>query len=246
MKSGLVAASRKERWPEDFTHKGHIKTGRVPKESAYYLKDYHNDIRYAIAGGCFQLHGQEGLLQGLEVTKKTDPMPISNAGKKLNWGEVVKNSTHLATQSSKPPSTKFSQLSKLPTQTSAQTPIQIPTKPRVKAVPKQIPAQGTSQPTLPPAKVVDPVSVGINKPRSLKRGIDKDGNMGIPTKKPRIEGKEDEDIDIIPMMDSEDEKEPKATRELKDTRLICKFLYRIAKDQGQILVDLGNRYRGNL
>jgi hypothetical protein len=210
VESDLVAGSRQDRWPGDFKHKGHIQSSRQPKGSAYYVKDAHNNLCYAIAGGCYQLHGFEGVLQGLRVTKRENPMPLPNAGKKMKIGDLVIN-----------PGTKVTRVS---------TPVP------------------TSVPTSVPTQISAPIPTPTpNQTPNLKRRIieDEDSNPEISVKKARTEGKEENDIDIIPMLLSEDEKEPEPkSRELEDTRLVCEFLYETARNQGKILVGLGQQYKG--
>ena len=203
IESNLVAGSRPDRWPKDFKHKGHIQSGRVPKGMAYYMKDNQDRLRYAIAEGCHQLHGYEGVIRGLKVTRKRNP----NAGKKIEEGDLVESSEIKSTS--------------------------VPTVVPPTSVPSSVPTSVHSS-MFPPV------------PTSLKRRIrgNEDSNPRNSPKNARTKGLE-EDFDIIPVLSSEDEGPElnPESRELKDTRLLCEFLFEVARNQGEILVGMGQRYK---
>jgi hypothetical protein len=84
----------------------------------------------------------------------------------------------------------------------------------------------------------------FNQISNIKRRIieNENSNFEISAKKTRTEDKKN-DIDIIFMLNFEDEKKPKS-KKLKDIRLVCEFLYEIARNQEKILVDLDQQYKG--
>ena len=85
----------------------------------------------------------------------------------------------------------------------------------------------------------------INKNSNLKRRIiDENLNSRISVKRTCIEDKKKNDIDVILMLISEDEnKKSESAQELEDTRLMCEFLYEIARNQRKILIDLDQQYK---
>jgi len=242
IESNLVAGSRPDRWPKDFKHKGHIQSGRVPKGMAYYMKDNQDRLRYAIAEGCHQLHGYEGVIRGLKVTRKRNP----NAGKKIEEGDLVESSEIKST--SVPTVVP-------PTSVSTSVPTVVPSTSVPTSVPTVVPSTSvsTSVPTVvPPTSVPSSVPTSVHSsmfppvPTSLKRRIrgNEDSNPRNSPKNARTKGLE-EDFDIIPVLSSEDEGPElnPESRELKDTRLLCEFLFEVARNQGEILVGMGQRYK---
>lgn len=86
--------------------------------------------------------------------------------------------------------------------------------------------------------------VNPNQTPNFKRRFveDKDSNSEMSAKKSRTGSKKEDDIDIIPTLSSEDEKEPEPkSQELEDTRLVCEFLYETARKQGKLLVGIGQQ-----
>lgn len=238
--SDLVAGSRPDRWPGDFKHKGHIQPTRQPKGSAYYTKDAHGRLCYAVVGGCYQLHGFEGAIQGLAMIKRGTGLP--NASKKVEEGNLVMHPGVKPTSVPMPiPSSGSTSISKpVPKPVSTSIPAQVPT---FTTIPAHMPAQTPSQTYSTSSTQLS--APATNKNSNLKRRIIGENlNPRIPVKRTRIEGKEGDDIDVIPMLVSEDEnKEPEPAQELEDTRLMCEFLYETARNQGKILVDLGQQYK---
>ncbi len=121
-----MAGSRQDRWPGDFKQKGHIQSSRVPKGAAYYIKDDQDKLRYAIAGGCYQLHEYEGIIRGSKVTGQESPMSLPNASIKMGRGDLVVSPGTKVTQglASMPTSVPTSISTSIPTHMSAQIPVQ--------------------------------------------------------------------------------------------------------------------------
>ncbi len=92
--------------------------------------------------------------------------------------------------------------------------------------------------------IAQDLTQALNLRNSKKRTAeDGDPNTENSAKRARTGGKEDSDIDSIPMLGSDGEKEPRK-KELEDTRLLCGFLNETARSQGKILIGIGQKYKG--
>jgi len=167
---------------------------------------------------------------------------LPNASKKVEEGNLVMHPGVKPTSVSMPiPSSGSTSISKsVPKPISTSIPAQVPT---FTTIPAHMPAQTPSQTYSTSSTQLS--APATNKNSNLKRRIIGENlNPRIPVKRTCIEGKEGDDIDVIPMLVSEDEnKEPEPAQELEDTRLMCEFLYETARNQGKILVDLGQQYK---
>ena len=248
VKFDLVASFRSNRWLEDFKHKEHIQSTRQSKESTYYIKNAHDRLCYAVVDECYQLHEFEDAIQELAMIKWE--IELSNANKKVKEENLVMHSRVKPTSvsmsisssdsmsiSSSDSTSIFKSVSKsISTSISAQ----IFTFTTISA---HMSAQTLSQ-TYSTSSTQLFVFV-INKNSNLKRRIiDENLNSRISVKRTRIEDKKRNDIDVILMLISEDEnKKSESAQELEDTRLMCEFLYEIARNQKKILIDLDQQYK---
>ncbi len=236
----LVASFRSNQWLEDFKHKEHIQSTRQSKESTYYIKNAHDRLCYAVVDECYQLHEFEDAIQKLAMIKRE--IKLSNTSKKVKEENLVMHSkvksTSVSMSISSSDSTSISKSVSKSISTSISA--QISTFTTISA---HMPAQTFSQ-TYSTSSIQLFVSA-INKNSNLKRRIvDENLNSRISVKRTRIEDKKRNDIDVILMLISEDEnKKSKSAQELEDTRLMCEFLYEIARNQRKILVDLDQQYK---
>lgn len=236
----LVASFRLNWWLEDFKHKEYIQSTRQSKESTYYIKNAHDRLCYAVVNECYQLHEFKDAIQKLAMIKWE--IELLNASKKVKEENLV---MHLKVKSisvsmlifSSDSTSIFKSVSKL---ISTSISAQIFTFTMISA---HMSAQTLSQ-TYSTSLIQLFISV-INKNSNLKRRIiDENLYSRISVKRTRIEDKKKNDIDVILMLISENEnKKSESAQELKDTRLMCEFLYEIARNQRKILIDLDQQYK---
>lgn len=228
----LIATFRKDRWSGNFKHKGHIQTDRKSKNYAFYVHDINKKLCYAIVDECYQLHEFEDVLQNLMMIQTAMSL---NANKHFEIGKLIKITSklnQLLTQ-------KLAQLF-------AQNLIKIPTF--VKILVQDFKAIQVIKRTLLSNSFFNLLQdLNIQKARlNEKRKRIAEENSNIENfKKIRVDYKKKEsDIDIISMLSFEDEKESKSkTQKLEDIKLLCEFLYEIARNQGKILVDLDQQHK---
>lgn len=231
---------KSNQWLEDFKYKEHIQSTRQSKESTYYIKNAHDRLCYAVVNECYQLHEFEDAIQELAMIKWE--IELSNASKKVKEENLVMHSKVKSISvsmsiSSSDSMSIFKSVSKsIFTSISAQ----ISTFTTISA---HMSAQTLSQ-IYSTSSTQLFVSV-INKNSNLKRRIiDENLNSRISVKRTCIEDKKKNDIDVILMLISEDEnKKSESAQELEDTRLMCEFLYEIARNQRKILIDLDQQYK---
>ncbi len=252
-----MTGTRHERWSENFKNKEHLRSKRKSKKTLYYLRDYENKLRYAIAGEVYQLHEAEDVLLNLFMMKQKDSFIQSNVNKLLKMNDLVKNTKYrISDKNSIYPfnpydSSTLKAFKNLVNMTSSETSRRLFTDSKETLL---------ENPSTNFLQKLDDIRNKEPK-RDRESTVNSDSSEKITKKaKMKPEGNKDNlnsDFDEISLLSSKDEKNlmeiageslkaielEETKKALQDTRLLCEFLYEIAIKNGALLVKIAQKFK---